>query len=665
MALSMGFIATGCAEKDLYDPDYGKQELPAPETFPDFSNWSAINLSVDYEMPGCKTLIKIYTDYPYETTENGTVTMTASLPQFAAYTDDNGRYSGKIDLPATTTTVYLCTSAMGLPACLALEVKNGRIDFKDSDFFAPEIQTRGVESPTKGSVPYKLDDEFKLYSLCQWGPKNSGNGNNRNYGMPRGKDYISDNNAVTRKWITALQHYLWGGSEKTSSLDNTSKLVDEKHTNITIANEFIENGVTTKVDGAEVKLTFLTESAWYQNALGYYFYPSNEVPKSPKDLKKYIIFPNVSVKGSVPFVGVGNGGRYEPGHAPLEGNSQITLKYFDKNNKASDEFPPGYTIGWFLISDGFDSEDGELETDDEEDYFYSNASWNEDGKKRCLVVKDSETGRVVVGFEDGGDSSCEDVLFYVESNPKGAILNPDQPEIGGGGEVEEPDGSYKVSRTLAFEDNWPMQGDYDMNDVVVTHEQVVTFNSKNMVTKIVDTFVPVQREDAATKSNAFAFQVDPSQKGMYASLPEGTVFEPETNSFVLFPDARMVIGKEIVLTRTFDGTAAFSKDDLKAYNPFVIIDYVAGNTKRAEVHLPKMKGTGYADPSLVGREADAYYIDKDGKHPFAIDIPTINFVLVTERKEIGTEKEYPRFNNWVEDGCKTDSQYADWYKKKQ
>ena len=651
MSVATGFVLTGCTEKNLYDPDFGKQELPAPETLPNFSNWSAINLSVDYEMPGGKTLIEIFTDYPYQTQPDGRMTKTEALPQFAAYTDDNGRYNGQINLPATVTKVYLYTSRLGLPACLELPVKDGRIDFKDSDYTAAgaATQTRGLaQSPSGKDVPYVLDTQRGLYSLCQWEGR---------FGKPAGGNYITRNKEVSMEWITLLQYYLWGGPVKEWWLDNTSKLVEEKYTNIAIAKEYMEDGQLKTVESAEVKLTFLAESAWDQNAVGYYYYPSDQVPASPAEVTKYLLFPNVSVKGHEPFTG----GRYSAQDAPLAYNSQITLKYInEQTGEVSDNFPPGYTIGWFLMRDVFDSDRGLLNTDGT--YYYSNASWNDNGKSRCLVVKDEATSRVVVGFEDGGDNSCEDVLFFVQSNPKGAILNPDQPEIGDVEVPEETYGTYETVRTIAFEDNWPAKGDYDMNDVVVAQKQVVTFDSKNRVTKIVDTIKAVQKADAAIKRNGFAFQVDATQVGDYDTLPEGTVYEPETNSFIVFADARMVAGQEFVITRTFDMGTTFNKDELKAYNPFILPGYVAGSKSRAEVHLPKHPGTAYADPSLVGRGADAYYIDREGKYPFAIDIPTLDFVLVTENKTIGSANEYPRFNDWVENGC--GEKYRDWYLNK-
>lgn len=56
---------------------------------------------------------------------------------------------------------------------------------------------------------------------------------------------------------------------------------------------------------------------------------------------------------------------------------------------------------------------------------------------------------------------------------------------------------------------------------------------------------------------------------------------------------------------------------------------------------------------------DAYYIEKDGKYPFAIDLPVTDFQIVTETIKIDEEAEYPDFRTWAESKGSTSQ---DWYK---
>ena len=114
--------------------------------------------------------------------------------------------------------------------------------------------------------------------------------------------------------------------------------------------------------------------------------------------------------------------------------------------------------------------------------------------------------------------------------------------------------------------------------------------------------------------------------------------------------------QKYVVTREFNGS--FLKNQLLSYNPYIIVKYSQGEQNRTEVHLPKHKATAYANQSLIGSNDDAYYIDRKGAYPFAIDIPMLGFTPVTERNRI--DSQYPGFATWAKsmgNDCK------DWYKK--
>ena len=83
------------------------------------------------------------------------------------------------------------------------------------------------------------------------------------------------------------------------------------------------------------------------------------------------------------------------------------------------------------------------------------------------------------------------------------------------------------------------------------------------------------------------------------------------------------------------------------FNPYIIVKGIRGD-KRAEVHLPKYWPTALVDRSLLYTESDAYYIDKDGKYPFAIDLPITGFNPADETQKIDSQNQYPAFRTWVE-----------------
>lgn len=650
VVVATGTLLAGCTEKDLYDPDYGKTKLPAPETLPDFNTRATVALDVDYEAPGFKTIVEVYTEYPYEQNADGDVVRKDILPVFAAYTDDNAKLNTSFELPAAVKQIFLHCPSMGMPQCITLDVVDNKISFKTSDLYAGAsgAKARASSPGTSGKAPWMIDNSRKLYTLCQWGT----------YGRPTAEGYLMDgsNNSTM---IGAIQSMLWDGkTTKPGGLDNSEYTKPSEKTNISIARWTMKDGVETKIESARLQLTFLQEAAWNQNVLGYYYYPTESIPKKAADVKKFILIPNVSTSGTPPF-GQSNGSvRYNAGDAPLSKNQQVKLYYEKEDGTLTEDFPPGYTIGWFIISDAYNSNKAEVNTTGT--YLYSNEAWNSDKRIRCIALN-YQNEKVVLGFEDGNsDRSYEDMLFYIDSDPKEAIITPDQPEI------PEPDPDYgdvtsETKGTLAFEDIWPTGGDYDMNDVVVEYSRKVTVNRDNKVKRIVDTFKAVQEVKSAAFNNAFAYQVDPTQVGTRTSLPEGASFEGATNSFIVFANAKDARGKEFVVTREF-GDLSIPLDQLKSYNPFIIVKYVAGSTSRTEVHLPKRSATLYADKTLNGSADEAYYINKNGKFPFAIDLPIWGFTLVTEEKSIGSADEYPKFNSWVESGCgKTD---ANWYLNK-
>ena len=198
-----------------------------------------------------------------------------------------------------------------------------------------------------------------------------------------------------------------------------------------------------------------------------------------------------------------------------------------------------------------------------------------------------------------------------------------------------------------------------MNDVIVEYNRAIYFNTENMINKIVDTFTPTH--DGAMYDNAFAYQIDGGQFGKVTSDKDIKV-ESETSSIIVFPSVKQAVKGKVgtcTITRTFE-KATFNKENLKIYNPYIIVKYAAGQQNRTEVHLPKYSPTSYADKSLIGSSKDVYYIDRDGAYPFAIDIPMLNFIPVTETHNIDTE--YPYFKNWADSwGSKS----TDWYKKHQ
>lgn len=623
-------MATGCGEKDLYDPNYGKEPVKGPEEYFGFETRGDVKLNVNYALPGFAALIEVYDIDPMEIVGNTPVKKQGVEALFKIYTDESGKFNGKMNIPTSVKSVYLYTESWGLPRCMSLEVKDGMVNFNMADLGTSTVKTKNNTRyyDFQGTVPYVLNRNANLYSLCKWGEGGSLN-----------SEYMSLETQVGDETVGSLTQRLknFFNPDGIPNVDNMHLVTQSEVTNITVTQ-----------DGTALDVVFLNRDAEYNNSFGYYYYKTSE-GANMSNMKKYIVFPNVSFSvygGQLPILKCG---------------SKVRLLYFDEQGNAKKEFPAGYTVGWFIYADGYNQNENEIDIKKQVVSGFTNllASNQVFGQQRqnFVSVKDEKSGKVIIGVEDGANNSYCDLLFYV--NASKAIEDPDgRPVItpDDGNEPEKPDVIETKTGTLAFEDIWPDGGDYDMNDVIVEYNCAVSFDKKNQVTKIVDTFTPVH--DGAVFANAFAYQIDKGQFGKITSsaTTEGIRTETETSSIIVCPNVKQAARKVYTVTREF-ASGSFNKKDFKSYNPYIIVKYVEGQRSRTEVHLPKHEATSFADLSLIGSGKDAYYVDKAGAYPFAIDIPIVNFIPVTEKSSIDTE--YPYFKAWADSKGR---EYTDWYK---
>lgn len=645
---------TGCADKDVYNPNAGKPELKPEGEYFNFTTTTNVDFDVNYGEFAAGSLLEIYTKNPIIYNEDGTYSMNGEA-QYKIFADAKGCFKGKVELATATDKVYIYSPSWGAPMCVEAGVENGKATIDttvDDDTNTRTIVTTRANSHLK---KISVNEGKQLYSIVDWGQ----------YGKISDINKIKDDGNISENTIKQLQKTLWhGAATKPGNLDNKGQVRDTKHVNTSIAKAYInDKNEKVVVTDAELSLTFLTERAGYQSTIGYYYYKTDDVPENPSDVKKYIIVPNASIAYDDPYNG-NNSWR----NAPIAKNTKIELLYEDENGNISTKFPGGYTIGYFIISDGFKpgnkNTKGNIDTSNS--FIYSNKEWNKiyAGEQARFISLSTKNGTVVYGVEDGADTSYEDILFSIDCNPNEAIQDPERPSI----DPDEPviTTTETTYRTYAFEDTWPTGGDYDLNDVIIEHKRQITITNKNYVTKVEDTFIPSQKDDAATFKNAFAVQFASDQLGTIV-LPAGAIDElKETSSVILFPNANMARGQVFTVTRTFGSeelTKGQLKTDEKTLNPFIISQYTAGENNRTEVHLPKNQPTSKADLAQIGAKDDAYYIDKNGKYPFAILIPErsasdteVSFKPATEKVSI--DKEYPDFTKWVESEGKD---FNNWY----
>lgn len=440
---------------------------------------------------------------------------------------------------------------------------------------------------------------------------------------------------------------------------------------------------------------------------------------------------------------------WHPKYVPFDINQKVQLLYHDiKTGTVSKDFPPGITIGFFLIyneanTDGHLTGTGKQTTmyvDDGSQFFHSDWRVNEpqwgytkddydwttgEGKKgridadgTCIdgttvvslrhFIALNYNNFAIYGVEDGVDCSMGDVLFAIETDPVGIVVNDDRVTI---------DGKMKATttnhRTYCFEDIWPSGGDYDMNDVVIDHHHRMTFErdgdgdtSNDYITTIEDDFTPIQPTNAADYIDAFGIQipdrrVQDFEEKHFRVLKDGKLYngwtkEVEENedgsvkstTIILFKNAKAndVRLHKFTIIREFDeayakeqklhidNTKLEQKDTngnmMNILNPFIISQYDKKSGKgRHEIHLPKHPRTpNGADAEGEGVKGADYYVGQydDGQHPFAVSLPKSAFNYhwglhyVSEDGEgEKINKAYPYFDDWA---TSSGEKHPDWYR---
>ncbi len=451
---------------------------------------------------------------------------------------------------------------------------------------------------------------------------------------------------------------------------------------------------TELVSAADVWITFVHEGAGYKNALGFYTYPTNNPPTSPDQITNFqIVYPNVS------FLGSGGG---------LNTGNKVYLG----------QFPANTSIGYFLIPDGWKATPQIVEEDqtgnpakytkysDKDFNTFTDAAY----RSHNVLLNDPVNQILLLGFEDisrpGGDNDFNDAIFYVTANPFTAINTSKLAQSQTGGDDTDGDGipdsndqfsgdpnvafvGYAPAQnqygTLAFEDLWPNQGDYDLNDMVIDYNFAEMRNASNNVVRIQANFI--LRAMGAGLRNGFAFElpIDPSNVlsvtgnnlsvGYTNTAANGTEEGQANTVITVFENGYDLIGgagggfmntednapfvNPVNITVEVQFASPINPSLLGGapYNPFII----AGGNREKEVHLPDHAPTNLANTSYFGTESDDSSVSTGKFYKTATNLPwaihmTESFEYPKEKKQI--TQAYNFFAQWAITGG---TSFTDWY----
>ena len=453
-----------------------------------------------------------------------------------------------------------------------------------------------------------------------------------------------------------------------SLLSNLNQTLPEGVSVVNTKPQFIAGSTQTNLvlkQRTKVYVTFAGEGTNQKNALGYFIYNSSK----PTNSELIIIYPNASAPGS--------GGS-------LHSGDQVLLGEFSANT----------TIGWFLVPDGWNKNQALVV--DTKGIYYSVPSFNPesgtDQKPHMVFLKDIQNEVIVLGFEDtprntsSSDDDFNDAVFYItldnlEAADLSNVLATVSPvDTDGDGVIDSLD-EYPLDPTLAFnnatttgssgslafEDLWPSQGDFDFNDLVIEYNFNPITDVNNLV-KILEIQISVNHIGASFH-NGFAFEIpvssssvnsvtgsvitknylDLGANGTENGLSEATIFA--------FDDGWAVKGKSFPVRITFNNPVSASSIGTFFFNFFLVVNGDRGR----EIHLADKPPTFKANYSYFGQNSDysnpsagRFYRTKRNM-PWAINIPG-SFAIPIEKSNIN--KGYLKFVDWAESAGNL---YPDWY----
>jgi len=574
--------------------------------------------------------------------------------------NEKGRYSSEIKLPSYVDTLYLRSKSVGIPAYFAIpRSANGYTLKYDAGAEVAKIQATSTAYRTAG----KLITAGTLATARTWDYK----------GYP---NYLEDPIYVSSRFLRRFQ----------------TAVPYAKKVNPALLSSSIPRDIDLRLNPgqtAQVSITYMFGTSFYKNTLGYYWYPTNNPPTSKSQIvNKGYIFPSTSRTTVANYSGLVAG---------------QTVKLVGPN--ADGSFPPNTSIGFFLISNGFNpnantANPGTITTT--KVTYFSNKNFNSEGtgnmigqKERMVTLYDEATNKIVWAFEDGVDADFSDVAFFATWTPDEAISTDPYPKLP---TVPGSDADYvfypsqKNKGTLMFEDCWPRLADFDMNDMVLNYRYTGALDESGKVSEV--HFLYDLVSIAAEQNNSFAVMFPDIAPGNVKSITSldlnnanknttsGRTFAVEdghTNDVVVrvFDNASTILGGKVVNNvgsnssthayETFSFTVKFKNSisvaEFNKISPFII----PRGARYIETHLANQRPSAKASKSYFQTDDDnssdaasRYYLSNTnnslGNITWGVDVPE---QIPYPKTGSPMTKSYNYFAEWATSGGVNKK---DWYK---
>lgn len=531
----------------------------------------------------------------------------------------------------------------------------------------------------------------------------SGNQLSGNLGGPQNQKQASGIKSVNQGYYNTLG--TWNGQGVPNYLESTNDPITQSF--LDDVNASLPEGIALPVSHpqyfqtstqyaihltelAQVWVTFVSEGAGWTNSLGYYTYLEGSPPSSAASINDMtIIFPNTSFSGS--------------GGGLVSGN-KVYLGLF----------PGGTVIEWFMVAQGWNNYADTVGLGVYTHYSQSqfNIESNPALRQHNVLLLDQTRQLVLLAFEDieRESSSCDqdfnDAVYYATVNPFTAIDPNNLPPIDTPTDTDndgvtdsfdeypnDPARAYNFWApgkgqfgSLAFEDMWPLKGDFDFNDIVIDYQFQMVLSAGNDLVEMYARYV--LRASGASFHNSFGIELPllPSEitsvtggdfsNGLINRATNGTELNQSKAVVIAFEDGFDLLAypgsglgintspgspwvQPDTLTQLITFVSGLTLADLgtSPFNPFIIINQNRGR----EVHLLDKAPTSLADMYLFGTAddnstpANNHFYKTLNQLPWAIHIPE-SFDYPKEKSAIN--QAHLKFTPWAESSGAT---FQDWY----
>lgn len=641
MVIVVGISSCVDSDKDLY------QEAPGAEiNTSNFSTIQKVQVEIDYSNSESRVPFSIYDGNPLIEGENTTILKENVQALDGAWTDEQGKFTATVELPAYVSNVYIVSTSPFARQAIPGKIVNGVLKVSDTD---EQLTTR---------ASYRESTRFdrNRFNNLGWNT-NLGSFDDRSGVI----DYAYKGNDPK---LTLSKSEMNELRTTVSKVLNTLGSCPEEYR--TQADLYVEE------DETAVVLTALRGWTCWNSSLGYYYYRYDQAPASLKDVKVYAVFPNTQM--------IWNNGSLQASPQGIKEGTAVQLKYFDDPEYPKGKnFPKGYYIGFILACNAWNTYFTGFNSYTLTEGFYASSTKGFSTKVnsgidvRTAMFKDKNSN-IAIAFEDFmDDQNFTDVVFSLKANPEITNVPPVD---------EDLNTTIEKTGVYAFEDEWPKAGDYDMNDVLVQYTYQKVFNIFNEILSESFTFKTLYNKSTvftnglgfilSNEGNAQSIEyfIRKENEKDFTVASEADKFTRESNAIILTDNVKTNPNAEYKVTFKY-GDKNSNKKQETSIDAFIYRPSKEGN--RLEVHCPMKKPTSKVDTSLFGQYEDCskpnegiYYVsNQENIYPFAFYLSNANANDIAELKNFDKNEKksiseiYPKFIDWAKYGTN-----ADWYKKK-